>query len=140
MKLFVDNTYQEFDPGCSSSAESSSSSDDNTYRLFMNSKMSAPRVLRGSSEPPIDYHVKTGLKKSCHPIKLAGVTMGSQENLVLSDDEGSKGDNPYSVFGKRLRRSVTPLRTLPCANEKDITSGQSYNIKDASSNCADPRQ
>ena len=66
------------------------------------------RELRGGSEPPRDFNEKTGLKRSVFPIKVAGITFGSQENLNQLDDD--QPVNPFLKFGQRTRRSVTPLR------------------------------
>ena len=118
MKLFVDYNYQDCDPGNSSSAESSDGNS-STFASTNYKNMSNSRVIRGNSEPPVDYHSKTGLKKSGCPIKVAGITMGSQENLALSDDE--RANDPYSIFGKRLRRSITPIRMVTKQEEKNST-------------------
>ena len=112
MRLFVDYNYPDCDPGNSSSAESS---EGNSSAYVTNSNniatMSSCRVSRGTSEPPADYHARTGLRKSGCPFKVSGIVMGSQENLASSDDE--KSNDPYAIFGRRIRRSITPVRTAP---------------------------
>ena len=121
MRLFVDYNYQDCDPGNSSSAESS---DGNSTAYVPNynhpTTMSSGRVTRGTSEPPVDYHARTGLRKSGCPFKVSGIVMGSQENLASSDDE--KGNDPYSIFGKRLRRSITPVRTASYQSAKNTST------------------
>ena len=112
MRLFVDYNYPDCDPGNSSSAESS----DGNSSAYMtshanNATMSNGRVNRGTSEPPVDYHARTGLRKSGCPFKVSGIVMGSQENLAASDDE--QANDRYAIFGKRIRRSITPVRTAP---------------------------
>ena len=112
MRLFVDYNHPDCDPGNSSSAESS---DGNSSAYVTNNNntttMSSSRVSRGTSEPPADYHARTGLRKSGCPFKVSGIVMGSQENLASSDDE--KVNDPYAIFGRRIRRSITPVRTAP---------------------------
>ena len=58
----------------------------------------------------------SGLRRSLFPIKVAGITFGSQESLDDQDcgekARGQKQTNPFWKFGDRRenRRSVTPLR------------------------------
>ena len=59
---------------------------------------------RGSSEPPDgNYNETNGLRRSRQPIRLAGITMGSTENV---------NDELASVFAnrRRRRRSATPVK------------------------------
>ena len=129
MRLFVDYNHQECDPGNLSSAESSDGNSSTYVSNHPSNTMSNSRVARGNSEPPVDYHARTGLRKSGCPFKVSGIVMGSQENLASSDDEKSTSSELQTVFGKRLRRSITPMRqpskddgknyTLPRANIAD---------------------
>ena len=100
----MDYNYPDCDPGNSSSAESS---EGNSSAYVTNNNniatMSSCRVSRGTSEPPADYHARTGLRKSGCPFKVSGIVMGSQENLASSDDE--KSNDPYAIFGRRIRES-----------------------------------
>ena len=93
----MDYNYPDCDPGNSSSAESS---EGNSSAYVTNNNniatMSSCRVSRGTSEPPADYHARTGLRKSGCPFKVSGIVMGSQENLASSDDEKSNGSMPPS--------------------------------------------
>ena len=71
------------------------------------SQESSPVAIRGSSEPPdsnSNYNETNGLRRSRQPIKVAGITMGSTENLV--------NDELASVFAnrRRRRRSATPVK------------------------------
>ena len=65
----------------------------------------ASTLVRGSSEPPEStYNEINGLRRSRNPIKVAGITMGSQENLAGNDELSS-------VFARRRRRrSATPVK------------------------------
>ena len=65
----------------------------------------ASTLVRGSSEPPENtYNEINGLRRSRNPIKVAGITMGSQENLAANDELSS-------VFARRRRRrSATPVK------------------------------
>ena len=72
-------------------------------------QLESGREMRGSSEPPRDFNEKTGLRRSVFPIKVAGITFGSQENL--NDEEQCV--NPFLKFGASSRRSVTPMRVKP---------------------------
>ena len=135
MRLFVDYNHQECDPGNLSSAESSDGNSSAYLSNHPSNTMSNSRVVRGNSEPPVDYHARTGLRKSGCPFKVGGIVMGSQENLASSDDEKSTSSELQTVFGKRLRRSITPMRqpskddgknyTLPRANIADKNSQSS---------------
>ena len=93
MRLFVDYNHQEFDPGNLSSAESSDGNSSTYASNHPSNTMSNSRVARGNSEPPVDYHARTGLRKSGCPFKVSGIVMGSQENLASSDDEKSTQKN-----------------------------------------------
>ena len=130
MRLFVDNNYQDCDPGNSSSAESSDGN--NSCRLTTNNPktMSSPRIIRGTSEPPVDYHARTGLRQSGCPFKVSGIVMGSQKNLAASsDDEKSSSNDPYSIFGRRLRRSITPVRISTRSDVQNSTLPRSNNFE-----------
>ena len=66
----------------------------------------ASTLIRGSSEPPDQspYNEINGLRRSRNPIKVSGITMGSQENLAANDELSS-------VFARRRRRrSATPVK------------------------------
>ena len=46
--------------------------------------LNSPLTYRGSSEPPdnvSNFNDTSGLRRSRQPIKVAGITMGSTENL-----------------------------------------------------------
>jgi hypothetical protein len=64
-------------------------------------------TMRGCSEPPADpnFNDTNGLRKIRQPIKLAGITMGSQENLAVNDELASVFANR-----RRRRRSATPVK------------------------------
>ena len=66
----------------------------------------ASTLIRGNSEPPGEnsYNEINGLRRSRNPIKVSGITMGSQENLAGNDELSS-------VFARRRRRrSATPVK------------------------------
>ncbi len=66
----------------------------------------ASTLIRGNSEPPGEnsYNETNGLRRSRNPIKVSGITMGSQENLAGNDELSS-------VFARRRRRrSATPVK------------------------------
>ena len=121
MRLFVDYNHQECDPGNLSSAESSDGNSSAYVSNHTSNIMSNSRVARGNSEPPVDYHARTGLRKSGCPFKVSGIVMGSQENLASSDDEKSTSSELQTVFGKRLRRSITPMRQPSKDDGKNYT-------------------
>ena len=115
----------------------------------------ANNFLRGGSLPPEDFNDKTGdsnkfvvilirqswpdrscstlgLRRSSFPIKVAGITFGSQENLDLETGEAAPSTqpqqrgttNPFWKFGenRNSRRSVTPLRKTPRPPPVDTTT------------------
>lgn len=61
-------------------------------------------AMRGGSEPPDNHNEINGLRRSRHPIKVAGIAMGTQDNPV--------NDELASVFAnrRRRRRSATPVK------------------------------
>ena len=68
----------------------------------------ASTLVRGNSEPPeggggVNFNEINGLRRSRNPIKVAGITMGSQENV---------NDELAAVFAtrRRRRRSATPVK------------------------------
>ena len=65
----------------------------------------ASTMVRSGSEPPDNENIN-GLRRSRNPIKVAGITMGSQENLENVNDELA------AVFAnrRRRRRSATPVK------------------------------
>ena len=143
MKVTASNVDVDCDPGNSSSAESSTSITDYNINGTITMTASANNdlvnnkrasFLRGTSEPPpmhsTNYHEKTGLKRCGFPIKVAGITMGSQENLAADssgDDESKQSHDNFSIFGKRLRRSITPLRVPPITIANSTTQpGAAY--------------
>ena len=65
----------------------------------------ASTMVRSGSEPPDNDNIN-GLRRSRNPIKVAGITMGSQENLENVNDELA------AVFAnrRRRRRSATPVK------------------------------
>lgn len=64
----------------------------------------AGTLIRSGSEPPDqNFNEINGLRRSRNPIKVAGITMGSQENV---------NDELAAVFAnrRRRRRSATPVK------------------------------
>lgn len=64
----------------------------------------ASTLIRSGSEPPDqNFNELNGLRRSRNPIKVAGITMGSQENV---------NDELAAVFAnrRRRRRSATPVK------------------------------
>ena len=84
------------------------------------------REFRGGSEPPPpppatnDVNDKTGLRRV--PIKIAGVAMGSVEQLAVTGEGGPQ--SPWN--DKNWRRSVTPSREV--ANANGATNGRGSNM------------
>ena len=71
----------------------------------------ASTMVRSGSEPPDINGVNgvnelNGLRRARNPIKVAGITMGSQDNLDTVNDELA------DVFAnrRRRRRSATPVK------------------------------
>ena len=66
----------------------------------------ASTLIRGNSEPPDKHNEISGLRRSRNPVKIAGITMGSTENLSNGNDELA------AVFAnrRRRRRSATPVK------------------------------
>ena len=74
----------------------------------INSQDISPLTYRGSSEPPdniSNFNDASGLRRSRQPIKVAGITMGSTENLNVDDELASVFANR-----RRRRRSATPVK------------------------------
>ena len=71
------------------------------------SQETSPVTYRGSSEPPenSNFNDTSGLRRSRQPIKVAGITMGSTENLNVDDELASVFANR-----RRRRRSATPVK------------------------------
>ena len=75
----------------------------------ISSQETSPVTYRGSSEPPENisnnFNDTSGLRRSRQPIKVAGITMGSTENLNVDDELASVFANR-----RRRRRSATPVK------------------------------
>ena len=82
----------------------------------------ASTMVRSGSEPPDINGVNelNGLRRARNPIKVAGITMGSQDNLDTVNDELA------DVFAnrRRRRRSATPVKiggiTMGDATEQSV--------------------
>ena len=66
----------------------------------------ASTLVRGGSEPPDPgFNEVNGLRRARNPIKVAGIMMGSQENLAVNDELAAVFANR-----RRRRRSATPVK------------------------------
>ena len=100
----------------------------------------ASTMVRSGSEPPDINGVNgvnevNGLRRARNPIKVAGITMGSQDNLDTVNDELA------DVFAnrRRRRRSATPVKiggiTMGDQATEQSVLFSSFFICEPASNC-----